>query len=276
MFLICTHFSILCDGLCLFQCCESTCRLSPARGALCDFLIFFLWMEGLLCCDGRMDEWEGIDEQMNGRDERDACGEAGRGGGCTSHYVSAVHQGNWSVCDSYRQDGQREGRGRRRQRWRGCGEEGDGGLFLSYLPLFFFFFQYSIPHQWCSTGDLFSTGRKPSLPPSHSASPPSSLCLSFAQLTAWMHEWTGLSLLLLQWGEEGLHRKLWGRGEGERMSDKEKRGGGERVPIASQQIHTDCWSHPLHRKLLPWRADQSIHLCRCTYSCISYEWMRYN
>lgn len=78
-------------------------------------------MEGLPCCDGRMDEWEGISQQVNGRDERDACGEAVRGGDCTSHYVSAVHQGNWSVCDSYgggvggRGDTVEKGKGRRQR-----------------------------------------------------------------------------------------------------------------------------------------------------------------
>lgn len=47
----------------------------------------------------------GSDEPMNGRDGgvrvvREGEMEA------TSHYVSAVHQGNWSVCDSYHQGGE--------------------------------------------------------------------------------------------------------------------------------------------------------------------------
>lgn len=48
---------------------------------------------GLLCYDGRMDEWEGATGEVNGRDggmhvAREGEVEA------TSHYVSAVHQGN--------------------------------------------------------------------------------------------------------------------------------------------------------------------------------------
>lgn len=46
----------------------------------------------------RADEWEGW---------REARGEGVME--ATSHYVSAVHQGNWSVCDSYC----RAGEGRR-------------------------------------------------------------------------------------------------------------------------------------------------------------------
>ena len=47
----------------------------------------------------------GSDGRMNGRDggtrvAREGVMEA------TSHYVSAVHQGNWSVCDSYCRDGE--------------------------------------------------------------------------------------------------------------------------------------------------------------------------
>lgn len=58
----------------------------------------------------------------------------GRGGAATSHYVSAVHQGNWSVCDSYCQDGEGKEVMERRQK-----EGGRGGRMeerrslLSYL-----------------------------------------------------------------------------------------------------------------------------------------------
>lgn len=89
--------------------------------------------------------------------------------------------------------------------------------------------------------------------------PPPSVFPLLSWLPECMNEWA--SLLLLKWGEEGLHRKLWGRREGERMTDKEARErGGERVSIASEKIHGDCWFHVIHRKLLPWCADQSM-LC---------------
>ena len=56
-----------------------------------------------------MDEWEGAtDRRMNRRNGGTRVVREGEEE-ATSHYVSAVHQGNWSVCDSYRQDG--EGRG---------------------------------------------------------------------------------------------------------------------------------------------------------------------
>lgn len=54
----------------------------------------------------------------------------GGGGGvaATSHYVSAVHQGNWSVCDSYCQDGEGKEVMERRQKEGETGGRGkDGG-----------------------------------------------------------------------------------------------------------------------------------------------------
>lgn len=54
----------------------------------------------------------------------------GVGGGwgvaATSHYVSAVHQGNWSVCDSYCQDGEGKEVMERRQKEGETGGEGAG------------------------------------------------------------------------------------------------------------------------------------------------------
>lgn len=49
----------------------------------------------------------------------------------TSHYASAVHQGNWSVCDSYCQDGEGEEVMERRQEEGEMGETGwrRGGAF---------------------------------------------------------------------------------------------------------------------------------------------------
>lgn len=64
----------------------------------------------------------------------------------TSHYVSAVHQGNWSVCDSYCQDGEGKEVMERRQKE---GVRGGGGRMeerrglLSYLVLL----QPPIPHK---------------------------------------------------------------------------------------------------------------------------------
>lgn len=40
------------------------------------------------------------EDEQRGRE-----GETAGGMAATSHYVSAVHQGNWSVCDSYCQEG---------------------------------------------------------------------------------------------------------------------------------------------------------------------------
>lgn len=59
----------------------------------------------------------------------------GGGVAATSHYVSAVHQGNWSVCDSYCQDGEGKEVMERRQKE---GETGGGRMeerrsLLSYL-----------------------------------------------------------------------------------------------------------------------------------------------
>lgn len=42
----------------------------------------------------------------------------------TSHYVSAVHRGNWSVCDSYCQNGEGRGDGEEKARERGRDREG--------------------------------------------------------------------------------------------------------------------------------------------------------
>lgn len=64
----------------------------------------------------------------------------------TSHYVSAVHQGNWSVCDSYCQDweGERgggDGDGRERRTEGGGGgdkEEEDEEERKEGSSLFFF------------------------------------------------------------------------------------------------------------------------------------------
>lgn len=47
----------------------------------------------------------GSDGRMNGRDGGTRVAREGEME-TTSHYVSAVHQGNWSVCDSYCQDGE--------------------------------------------------------------------------------------------------------------------------------------------------------------------------
>lgn len=135
-------------------------------------------------------------------------------------------------------------------------EGGGGGGLVFFCPTFsFFLFHCSIPHQWCNTGDLFIAGRKPSSPlvfsPLSFSLPPPSLPPSLlAQLTGWMHEWTGLSLslLLLRWGrgdtgsceadaEQERRRKEWWRREA-----------GERVPIVSEWIGIDCWSHPLRVK----------------------------
>ncbi len=115
--------------------------LSRLAGLFCEWRLAVLWRE---------DGWMG---GMEGRAWRGREGEME----ATSHYVSAVHQGNWSVCDSYCQDvegrrvmerGERErerekgrGRRRRRQRGRGWGRERrkGGGLFF-FCPTFRFFF----------------------------------------------------------------------------------------------------------------------------------------
>lgn len=59
---------------------------------------------------------------MNGGDGGMCVSEGGGGMEATSHYVSAVHRGNWSVCDSYCQDGEGRGDGEERER-EGQGEE---------------------------------------------------------------------------------------------------------------------------------------------------------
>lgn len=61
----------------------------------------------------------------------------GGGVAATSHYVSAVHQGNWSVCDSYCQDGEGKEVMERRQKEGETGGAGwrKGGAFCLTSPL---------------------------------------------------------------------------------------------------------------------------------------------
>lgn len=70
-------------------------------------------------------------------------GRTAGGMAATSHYVSAVHQGNWSVCDSYCQEGGVEGvmEGRQKEEETGETERRKGGAFC------LFFLRPSIPHE---------------------------------------------------------------------------------------------------------------------------------
>lgn len=236
--------SSYCVTVCVSWRRKSTCRLFLG-------LQGFLWMEA--CCALTVGWMNGRERRTNEWERwRDVCGEIGRGGGYVIlRFRSASRElvCLWLILSGWGGEGgwgwrgrerarEREREGQREEetemkRMRKRKQERRGLVF--FCPTFsFFLFHCSIPHQWCNTGDLFIAGRKPSsplllYPRSHflslSFSPPSLL----AQLTDWMHEWTGLSLALLltRWGE-GWHRKLWGRPEQEKRKERVIRKRGRR------------------------------------------------
>lgn len=206
-------------------CSFTACAMSVS--AVC----VFLWM-GTCCAvkGGCMNEWRGW---------RDVC--QWRGGEWRLRHITfpqciegtglsvthTVRMGREEVMGRRKQEREGEtekGRGRRREEEDEGEREGkeESGIFWSYLS----FFHHSIPHKWCNTGDLFITARKPSSSSSplvfNSPPPPSIL----AQLTAWMHEWTGLCVYCGGWVGGRWDRKPWGRQRGrqKRVSDREERG----------------------------------------------------
>lgn len=71
------------------------------------------------------------------------------------------------------------------------------------------------------------------------------------QLTGWMHEWTGLSLLLLRWGR-GWHRKPWGRRRARE---------GERSEVIKKKEREEEREFPWHLNGNTLTADLIPHTC---------------
>lgn len=100
------------------------------RHSLRPFTDSAVWL-GWDSCEWSLGEEGGWIEGEDGGRE----GETAGGMVATSHYVSAVHQGNWSVCDSYCQDGGVMER-RQEEEEMGRGRVEERRSLLSSLPSF--------------------------------------------------------------------------------------------------------------------------------------------
>lgn len=280
---------IFCWRLCSFRWCESTCRLAHLayRAFFCEWRLAVVWRE-----DGWMG---GSDRQMN----EEGIEWWGRGRWRLRHItfpqcikgtgLSVTHTvriggvmgggGDGEGSKREREKEREKGRGRRRQRGRGWGRgKRKGGVWSFFvLPYVFFPFFSIAPSLISDVIQVTYSSQGGSLPPLPLPLLSFYLCLPSShppRSADWLNAWMNRPLSFYCGGGRGWHRKPWSRrraGEEERvMSDKEEGGRGGRVPMASEQIHTDCWSHPLRVKLLL----LSICVCVQAYApmCVMYEW----